>query len=113
MHHKVGHYSFVGGLLICVIAGLLQAQNIFFSLGILVLGIVVGFLNITAKEVTPFLVATVALILAGSADFQMLNIIFNPLGTVMTSIFAFIKLFVAPAILVVSLKSIIKLARTD
>jgi len=112
MHHKVGHYAFVGGVLIAVIAGLLQTTSVFFAFSILLLGIVVGFLNISAKEVTPFLVAAIALILAGSADFQVLNIIFDPLGTVMTSLFAYIKLFVAPAALVVSLKSIVALARS-
>ncbi|MBW2972380.1 hypothetical protein KY359_05065 [Candidatus Woesearchaeota archaeon] len=111
MHHKVGHFAFVGGILIAVIAGLLQTTSIFFAFSILLLGVVVGFLNISAKEVTPFLVAAIALLLAGSADFQMLNIIFNPLGTVLTSLFTYIKLFVAPAALVVSIKSIISLAR--
>jgi hypothetical protein len=111
MHHKIGHYAFVGGILIAIIAGLLQTTSTFFAFSILLLGFVVGFLNVSAKEVTPFLVATVALILAGSADFQILNIIFDPLGTVFTSLFSFIKLFVAPAAMVVALKSIIALAR--
>ncbi|MBW2964617.1 hypothetical protein KY363_04100 [Candidatus Woesearchaeota archaeon] len=111
MHHKIGHFAFVGGILIAIIAGLLQTTSTFFAFSILLLGVVVGFLNISAKEVTPFLVAAVALLVAGSADFQMLNVLFNPLGTVLTSLFSFIKLFVAPAALVVSLKSIIALAR--
>jgi hypothetical protein len=112
MHHKVGHYAFVGGILIAILAGLLQTTSIFFAFSLLLLGIVVGFLNITAKEVTPFLVAAIALLVAGSADFQVLNIIFDPLGTVMNSLFSFIKIFVAPAAIVVSLKSIINLARS-
>jgi len=111
MHHKVGHYAFVGGVVIAIIAGLLQTTSTFFAFSILLLGVVVGFLNVSAKEVTPFLVAAVALILAGSADFQILNIIFAPLGTVLTSLFSYIKLFVAPAAMVVALKSIIALAR--
>jgi hypothetical protein len=111
MHHKFGHFAFVGGILIAIIAGLLQTTSTFFVLLLLVLGIIVGFLNITAKEVTPFLVATIALIVGGSADFQVLNVLFDPLGTVLTSLFTFIKVFVAPAAIVVSLKSIIALAR--
>ncbi len=111
MHHKVGHFAFVGGVLIAVVAGLLQATSTFFAFSLLLLGIVVGFLNISTKEDTHFLVATIALLVAGSADFQILNVIFNPLGTVMTSLFANIKIFVAPAAIVVALKAIIKLAR--
>ncbi|MBU2561882.1 MAG: hypothetical protein KKD17_06295 [Nanoarchaeota archaeon] len=111
MHHKVGHYAFVGGVLIAIIAGLLQTTSIFFAFSILLLGVVVGFLNISVKEVTPFLVAAIALIVAGTADFQILNTLFPPLGTVINSLFAYIRLFVAPAALVVSLKSIVNLAR--
>jgi len=110
MHHKFGHYAFVGGVLVSIIAGLLQKVGDFFLLGILMLGIIVGFLNIPTKEVTHFLVAAIALLVAGAADFQALNIMFAPLGTVLNSLFQSISMFVAPAALVVSLKSIIGLA---
>ena len=109
--HKLGHIAFVGGVLIAIIAGLLQTTSTFFAFSLLLLGIVVGFLNISTKEVTPFLVAAIALIVAGSADFQVLNVIFNPLGSVMKSIFANIQIFVAPVAIVVAIKSIIDLAR--
>jgi hypothetical protein len=112
VHHKIGHYAFVGGILIAIIAGLLQTTSTFFAFSILLLGVVVGFLNITAREVTPFLVAAIALLVAGSADFQILNIILDPLGTVLNLIFANIRIFVAPAAIVVALKSIVSLARS-
>ncbi len=110
MHHRIGHYAFIGGVLIAVIAGFLQTQEKFFALSILLLGVVVGFLNISTKEVSHFLVAAVALLVAGTADFGALNIVFSPLGSVLNAIFANIKIFVAPAALVVSLKSIFLLA---
>jgi hypothetical protein len=111
MHHRFGHYAFVGGILLAVIAGLLRTTSNMFALSLLLLGIIVGFLNISAKEITPFLVAAIALVVAGSADFQILDVLFTPLGTVMTGVFSFVRLFVAPAALVVALKSIISLAR--
>ena len=111
MHHKVGHFAFVGGVLLAIIAGLLRTTSTFFAFSLLLLGIVVGFLNISAKEVTPFLVATIALLVAGTADFQILNIIFDPLGSVLNSLFAYIRIFVAPAAIVVALKTVIALAR--
>lgn len=110
--HKVGHFAFVGGVLISVIAGLLQSTSTFLAFSLLLLGVVVGFLNITAKEDTHFLIAAIALIVAGSADFQVLDVIFSPLGSVMMMVFSNIKIFVAPAAIVVSLKSIIRLARS-
>jgi hypothetical protein len=111
MHHKVGHYAFIGGILIAIIAGLLQMTSVFFAFTLLLLGVVVGFLNISTKEVVPFLVGVIALIVAGSADFQVLNVLFSPLGSVLTSLFAYIKIFVAPAAIVVSLKLVVNLAR--
>ncbi len=110
MHHKVGHYAFVGGVLISVIAGLMQTTSNFFAFSILLLGVVVGFLNINAKEINHFLIASIALLVAGTTDFQVLNIIFDPLGTVLGSMFHFMGIFIAPMTLVVALKSVIKLA---
>jgi len=111
LHHKVGHYAFIGGVLVAVIAGLLQTTSNFFAFSIVLLGFVVGFLNIHTKEFTHFLVAAVALIVAGTTDFSVLNIIFDPLGNVLNSLFHFIQIFVAPAALVVALKAITVLAK--
>jgi hypothetical protein len=111
MHHRVGHYAFIGGILIAIIAALLQTTSTFFSFTLLLLGIVVGFLNIPAKEVTPFLVAVIALLVAGNADFQVLNVLFSPLGSVLNSVFAFIKIFAAPAGVIAAIKLIAVLAK--
>jgi len=112
MHHRVGHYAFVGGIILAIIAGLLQLTSSFFAFSLFLLGVVVGFFNLSAKEVVPFLVAVIALLLAGAADFQVLNVLFSPLGSVLTSLFSYIKIFVAPAAIVVSLKLIVNLARS-
>ena len=111
LHHKIGHFAFVGGVLLAIIAGLLQTTSVFFYLGLVVLGVIIGFLNINAKETTPFLVAAIALLMAGTADFQQLDRLFAPLGTVLNSLMEFIRIFVAPAAIVVGIKSIIELAR--
>ncbi|MBI5397887.1 hypothetical protein HZB03_00345 [Candidatus Woesearchaeota archaeon] len=114
MEHKVGHYAFFGGVVLAVAAGvvasLLDAVNSWIVLVLLVLGVVVGLLNIQAKEVSEFLVAVIALLLAGSANVLVLNTVAAPVGTILHAVLTYIKVFVAPAAVVVALKAVKQLA---
>jgi len=108
MHPKIGHYTFLAGIALAIIAGIvvdLIAIDIV-TLILVVLGIVVGFLNVTAKETTEFLIATVALMLAGSANLTVIPAI----GPYLAAILANITVFVAPAALIVALKAVKALA---
>lgn len=106
MDTKIGSWAFILGVLISIVAGLIPAWQTTTLVWVLVLlGLVVGFLNITAKETTEFLVATVALLIIGSAG------AIPALGVVILSILANIVAFVAPAALIVALKSIWVLAQ--
>ncbi len=81
----------------------------------LILGIIVGLVSITAKEVTPFLIAAIALIVTGiTADVwsplqnvEALEILYY-LGTTILWYFA---AFAAPAAVIISMKSIWALAK--
>lgn len=114
MEHKFGHYTFIVGVLLAVVAGvvaaLLDAVNSWVVLALLVLGVVVGIMNIQAREVSEFLVAAVALMLAGSANVLILNTVVSPLGTILHAVLTYIKVFVAPAAVVVGLKAVKQLA---
>ncbi|MGD2218259.1 MAG: hypothetical protein PVJ64_15985 [Gemmatimonadales bacterium] len=102
---KVGKYAFIAGLVICALAGFgLEATWVPWVLA--VLGLVVGFLNIGDKEVSTFLLASVALILSASA---MVGLPF--VGGVLTTILAYLIVFIGPAVLVVSLKGLLATAR--
>jgi len=106
MDSKLGHWAFIVGVLIAVIAGLVPAwQTATVTWILVILGLVVGLMNITAKETVEFLVATIALMLIGSAG------AIPALGTIILSILANIVAFVAPAALVVALKAVYELAR--
>jgi hypothetical protein len=108
MDSRLGNWAFIVGILIAVIAGLVPAWNTPTVMWILViLGLIVGLLNITAKETVEFLVATIALVLIGTAGIQTLP----ALGTIVTAILENIVAFVAPAALVVALKAVYELAR--
>lgn len=106
MDAKLGSWAFILGVLIAIVAGLVPAWQTPTLVWVLViLGLVVGFLNITGKETTEFLVAAVTMMIIGSAG------AIPALGVIILSILANIVAFVAPAALVVALKSIWVLAQ--
>lgn len=108
MDGKIGHYAFVIGVIVAVLAGLMpQVQQSPWLTWILVaLGLVVGLLNITAKETQEFLVASVALIIASFAA-QGIVVLGYLIANMLNNIIA----FVFPAALVVALKAIWSLAQ--
>ncbi len=78
----------------------------------LILGIIVGLVSITAHEVTPFLIASIALIVAASAK------VWDPLGTIhpllsdwATAILDFIVAFAAPAAVINAIRAVLVVAR--
>ena len=117
-NHAVGHYAFILGVLLAILAGLLVENPInpsgkVISLVLVLLGLLVGFINITHKESYKFLVAAIALLLAGTMSLGIGSLGYDPidqLGVTLRSIFAYIRNFVAPAVLIVSLKMIKNLA---
>ncbi len=107
---KIGVWSFLVGLLIAVLAGggLIPMDRSVW-IGILgAMGLLVGLLNVTGKEAIPFLVATIALVVSVSG---MSIVLASVSGlTVITDILTYVTIFVAPAALIVALKSIYVLA---
>ena len=94
---KVGSWSFIIGLVIAIVIGAIggKATNL-----LLLLGLIVGLINITGKEIVPFLVATIGLIVAGSVagtvglPIWLVNILDN------------IVIFVVPGAIVSAIKAI-------
>lgn len=104
---KIGHYSFIAGLIIAIIVGLIPSLRGDVSIWIMVvLGVIVGLLNIQAKEVNSFLIAAISLIIASSASALSLATIWIGL----TSILSNVIIFIAPAAIIVSIKAVVDLA---
>ena len=106
--HRIAHYTFFIGLLIAIVAGLFRS---FFTPEVLVttlviLGFIVGLFNLTAKETTPFLLASVALMLAGIVNLGLIP----GIGLYLRSILSNIVVFVVPGAIIVGMKTIWKLA---
>jgi hypothetical protein len=106
--YKIAHYSFFVGLLIAVIAGFFSS---YFSSQVIVttlviLGTIVGFFNLTTKETEPFLIATIALMLAGIVNLGLIP----GIGPYLRSILSNIVVFVVPGAIIVAMKRIWVLA---
>lgn len=105
MNARIGHWAFIVGILLAIIAGLIpQLQTATVTWILIILGLVIGLLNITAKETTEFLVAVIALMIVGSAG------AIPVLGGIILAILANVVALSAPAALIVALKAIYGLA---
>ena len=113
--HKIAHYAFFAGICLAIIVGLFRDTfasvlgvnaNYVFVTTFVLLGAIVGLFNLTAKETQPFLIATIALMLGGIVNLGYVYVI----GKALSNILANIVVFVVPAAIVVSLKTIWQLA---
>ena len=107
---KIGSWSFIVGLIIALILGLIPSLTggPWISL-LVILGIIVGLLNVTGKEVHGFLVASIAVMLASGSSNIMGAV---PLvGSFLERILNNFVVFVAPAAIIVAIKELLTLAR--
>ncbi len=114
MEAKIGHIAFLVGIAISVLSGLFPMQGdiaSMMSLLLVVLGLIVGFLNVTSKETVEFLVAAIALLGASAAGVGLNQITLLGLGPKFVVMLTQVSVFVAPAALVVSLKAVWSLAQ--
>ena len=99
----VGFWAFIIGLIISLVAGLVLPGNAIVVLILVILGIVIGFLNISPKETQALLLAAIALIVVGNA-FAPLK--FLGIDTMIAGILAYITVLVAPAAVIAAIKTI-------
>ncbi len=122
MAEKYGEWAFLLGVLLAVVIGLFSSQlgsdMIGYVYAVLVLlGLVVGLLNIREKEINSFLIATIALIAVASSWQPVTAILTTVMGSLGGALVAWIQgffgalvAFVSPAAFVVALKAVYNLA---
>ena len=119
MEKQVGNYSFIIGVIVAVVLGLAAPQ-----LGIatawlwsllVVLGLVVGFLNVSGKNTREFLLVTVSLVIVAYAGGAQIDSWQNVqyIGPYLSGIFNSILAFVIPSSVVVGLKAVWDLAKGE
>jgi hypothetical protein len=116
MDKKVGEYSFIVGVVIAIVLGLFAAQikdpinGILVSL-LVILGLVVGFLNVAGKETKDFLAVGVMLLITAyvGGAIGLAKVMY--VGMYLAGIFNNLVAFAAPAIVIVALKEVLRLAK--
>jgi hypothetical protein len=106
---KIGEWAFLVGIILAVALAVFPGPHDFTTPGLVlgVLGLIVGLVNISSNETQPFLVASITLLLAGSAGLE----VFPSLGWAISNILLNISQFVAPAAMIVALKTVLDIAR--
>ena len=102
----VGKWAFIIGLALAIIAGLIQGVYIIPSLMLIlvILGLIVGFLNISERNTVKLLVAIIALMMVGGVTLSAIPTI----NMYLEAILANILIFASGAGLVVAIKAIIE-----
>ena len=105
--HEVAGYVFYLGVLVALVATFMP--NVIPSVGLLllVLGLATGLMNITEKETSRFLIASVALLLTSKVGWEALETV----GPIVQTFLGHVAVLVAPAALIVALKAIWSMAK--
>lgn len=101
----IGKWAFLIGLVIAVIAGFITTYATIAVMVLFVLGLIIGFLNISEKDSTKFLVAAIALLTGGIASISALSILGVVISYVDVILGNFVA-FVSAAALVVAIKAV-------
>ena len=113
----LGAVAFFAGMAIAIICGAVPdwRDSGAVVLILVILGVVVGVLNITGKEVIPFLIAATALVVVGIAggSFTALDHIkaIDGLGRALDAIVKLIAVFMVPAAVINAVRVVVELAR--
>ncbi len=110
----LGAVAFFAGMVVAIICGAIPdtRDSGTVVLVLIILGIVVGLFNITSKEIIPFLVAAIALVVVGSVGgFGPLDKLIKGLGAALDSMVAFIAVFMIPAAVINAVRVVWELAR--
>ena len=90
----------------------IKTNNGYVLFSMLILGVIIGLTSLTRKEVTAFLIATIALLVASGANVWAGVWYLHPLLFFCASaILSYIAAFAAPAAVIISIKSVLAMAK--
>ena len=116
MAKDLGKWSFLIGAILALIMGIgaglnqVWANNAWLTVILVLAGLIVGFVNITAKEAQGFLIAAIAVLAANTANLATLFPGLLRLGAILAGIVAKLLVVIAPAALLVGLRAVYKFA---
>jgi hypothetical protein len=103
MLNRIGFWAFIVGFIVAIVAGFAAPENTAVVIILIILGLIIGFLNISARETMLFLLATIALIVAGGV-FSPLTVL--SIGKYLDQILGYVATLMAPAAVVVAIKAL-------
>ena len=103
---KVGRWAFIAGLVLAIVAGLFVVDVTWIAWVLAILGLVVGFLNVSTTDPQGFLLPAVALTLSVSAVRSLPGV-----GFVLTNILANAVAFAGAAMIVVAIRALLETAK--
>ncbi|PIN81237.1 hypothetical protein COV13_01900 [Candidatus Woesearchaeota archaeon CG10_big_fil_rev_8_21_14_0_10_32_9] len=107
---NLGMWAFFVGIVLAIVSGFFVLSWV--PIVLFVLGLIVGFLNVTKKEMTSYLVAIIALLLVANSSVIALQVILgSSAAAVITSMLINFNAFVAASGLIVAIRSIVELGR--
>jgi hypothetical protein len=99
----IGFWAFIVGLALALVGGIFFPANTIIIIVLIILGLIVGFLNITTKEITLFLVATIALVVVGNVFAPLTTL---GIGKILGDILSYVATLMAPAAIVAAIKAL-------
>lgn len=108
----IGSWAFLVGVVLAVVAGVLagvgqiELSTPLMTSILALLGLIVGILNVTSKESTPFLASGIVLILAGIFGAGLMSSV----PVLSSTLLALLVVFV-PAVIIVAIKNVFNLAK--
>lgn len=99
----IGFAAFIIGLILAIIFGIVAPENYWVILILVVLGIIIGALNITGREIMPLLLATIALIVVGGV-FEPISVL--GIGAMVDNILKLVATLMAPAAVIAAVRAL-------
>lgn len=108
----IGLLAFWVGIILAIVGGIWYQNSENLVLTLVIVGILVGVLNVTGKEVLPLLIAAVALIVVGLTEgFEPLNKFGGGAGDRLNEIVDYIAIFITPAAIISAIRAVLAVAR--
>jgi uncharacterized membrane protein HdeD (DUF308 family) len=120
--NSIGAWAFLIGVILSIIIGLsaflipipaLSTYSTAIYAILVILGLIVGFMNVTGKDTQTFLIAAVVLVIVSKFGMESVtgSLIGIRVGDIVTSIFGALLTLFVPATIVVALKAVFGIAK--
>ncbi|RJQ15893.1 hypothetical protein C4573_07110 [Candidatus Woesearchaeota archaeon] len=102
----IGSWLFILGIVLAIVAGLWPLTTLWVAI-LIIIGLLVGLLNVTAKEAKPFLLAAVSLVIVATFGGDVVGTVWAGLERMLNAMIV----LTIPATIVVAIKEIFGMAR--